>query len=237
MPLIWPQPHGSSSGFPLSIIGVKSANYTANVGELVPCDISSGTVTITLPNAPADKTLVGAQVYARSFTLTANITMKCAGADTFAGSGGTTVRLAQTVASTHQGQVMVLQYKASTATWWVVENYLPVGLNDNAILTLTPDQAVQAIALDLRNSSDWDGQVIRLPNNKRLSGHNAAGNNTYDIAKIDVAGNVVIGDTAQPLTFANPIGTVTGSRGGNAALASLLTILATAGLIVDSSTP
>lgn len=33
------------------------------------------------------------------------------------------------------------------------------------------------------------------------------------------------------------LGTVTGSRGGNAALASLLTLLANKGVITDSSTP
>lgn len=232
---------GGNGLYPLTITGVVATNVAINAGEFVPVDCSTSDVQLTLPNAPADQTICAAMVYARSFTATHAVTFKCAGVDTFAGSGNTSARIAQTQASTHQGQTMFVQYVASLKEWFIIANNLPVGTNDNAIVTLTPDQAGGGtIAIDLRNSNDWTAGVMRLPNNKTLGGHNAAGNNTYDIVKTDTANPpfIVFGDSAAAgLKFNCGTGAVTGSRGGNAALASLLTVLATAGFLVDNTTP
>ena len=75
-------------------------------------------------------------------------------------------------------------------------------------------------------------------------GATAAGRGAVAIGNLAMApnpGDIAIGGTGTQIGFlgAAPIArpTVTGSRGGNAALASLLTALATLGLLVDNSTP
>ncbi len=89
---------------------------------------------------------------------------------------------------------------------------------------------------------------IRISNNQAIRARNAAGTDDVEIARIDATNKLVLGafKNAAGVSTANiphgfygatPVAkpTVTGSRGGNAALASLLTQLASVGLITDST--
>jgi hypothetical protein len=70
-------------------------------------------------------------------------------------------------------------------------------------------------------------------------------NQATGIVRVELDGSITIcpGSAAQGLAFYSPAGagpfvqqqTVTGSKGGNAALASLISALANLGLIVDGS--
>lgn len=55
---------GGGGGTTLTPTAVKTANYTAAAGDLVLCDISAGSFTVTFPTAPADKTQIGVKVVA-----------------------------------------------------------------------------------------------------------------------------------------------------------------------------
>jgi len=105
------------------------------------------------------------------------------------------------------------------------------------------------------NMTDLGGQAAHLQHNEEVwieSGNGAAGTSSY----VSITGNSPLGATVQihnsgagsknlcffGHNFFGGIGgasqqAVTGSRGGNAALASLLTALNAYGLIIDSSSP
>lgn len=95
--------------------GVKISNYSAVSGDYIPVDISGGSVTITLPSGPADKTRIGVKVIkvpATPGTTTVNVVTS--GSDVFNVSGGST-----TVTLNAKFQGILLQYAASTAVWYI----------------------------------------------------------------------------------------------------------------------
>lgn len=102
---------------------VKTSNYTAAVNDFVPCDNTSGTFTVTLPTAPADKSLIGIKMVVQSGTNT--ITMATGGSDVFNVAGGSTTG---TLTLLKQG--ILLQYKASSAIWYVLSDDLPLSQLD-----------------------------------------------------------------------------------------------------------
>ena len=59
----------------------KTANYTANPFELVSCNISGGSFTVTLPSAPADGTQIVVKL--NQIGVNQELTLKCAGTDKF----------------------------------------------------------------------------------------------------------------------------------------------------------
>lgn len=94
---------------------VKTANYAAIVNDLIPCDNTSGSFTVTLPTAPADKSIVGVKTVIQSGTNT--ITIAAGGSDVFNKAGGSTTL---TISLLFQG--FLLQYKASTGIWYAYAN-------------------------------------------------------------------------------------------------------------------
>lgn len=112
----------------LSPTAAKTANYTAAAGELVPCDISSGSFTVTLPTAPADKTQICIEVVNRVTTLTSNslvpfyVTIACGGSDVLFRASGPTSGIFG------RGSV-IFQYNASAAIWYAPGqgDLLPIG--------------------------------------------------------------------------------------------------------------
>src|SRR5271154_6728470 len=115
----------SNSGGPLSAGGlltptpVKAAAYLAVPGDLIPVDTTGGAVTVTLPAAPADQSMVGVKMVKQGGTNA--VTVACGGADTFntvAGSASGTLSLLK--------QGMIIQYQASIAVWYVLDDSLPL---------------------------------------------------------------------------------------------------------------
>jgi hypothetical protein len=118
------------SGAPAFLVptAVKNANYNAAAADLVRCDISAGSFTVTLPTAPANNTQVCVEVVTRVTALASNqliptyVTIATGGSDVFFRPSGPTSGIFG------RGSI-VLQYSASDATWTApgVGDFLPIG--------------------------------------------------------------------------------------------------------------
>jgi hypothetical protein len=104
-------------------VSVKSSSYTASASDLIPVDASSASVPITLPTAPADKTTIAVKLINVSGSFTSTITT--GGSDVYNKSGGSTTF---TLSLLNQG--VILQYKASTAIWYVIADNLSLAQLD-----------------------------------------------------------------------------------------------------------
>lgn len=102
---------------------VKTSAYTAAAGDLVPVNTTSGAVTVTLPSAPADGSIIAIkhiiQVSTNAVTITA------AGTDVFNKASGST---SLTLPLVNQG--ILIQYKSSTGIWYVLSDDLPLSQLD-----------------------------------------------------------------------------------------------------------
>jgi ribosomal protein S6E (S10) len=111
----------SSIGAAQSLIptSVKTSAYTAAPGDFVPVDASSGSVTITLPSAPADKSRIEIKMIntTGSYTVAFNAT----GSDVLNKTNGNT-----SGTLTLLNQAIMLQYAASGAIWYVQSDDLPL---------------------------------------------------------------------------------------------------------------
>lgn len=108
---------------PLIPTAVKTGAYTAAAQDLVPVDTTSGAVTITLPTAPVDKTQVAVKHVIQGSTNA--VTIALGGSDVLNRTGGATSMTLPLLA-----QAAVLQYKATGAIWYVVEDDLPLSQLD-----------------------------------------------------------------------------------------------------------
>ena len=107
----------------LTPVAVKTSAYGAAAGDFVPCDTTSGSFTVTLPNAPADLSVVGIKQVIQGGANT--VAVACAGSDVFnKAAGGTSGTL------TLLAQGMLLQYKAAGAIWYVLGDDLPLSQLD-----------------------------------------------------------------------------------------------------------
>jgi hypothetical protein len=134
-------PAGGSSTFPLDrTAAVKTSAYTAAVGELVPCDTTAGAFTVTLPTAPADRSLVVVKHILQGGTNV--VTVACGGADTInraAGSTTTTLPLL--------GHSLFFQYDSGSAVWTIVADDTPISQLDLRYLALTGGTLSGALAM------------------------------------------------------------------------------------------
>lgn len=110
--------------------------------------------------------------------------------------------------------------------------------------------------LDLYGGT-YSGGAVRVPNQAALTSENAAGTGIVNMVYVSASNHVVVADSAQSCDIianatnvgrsggtlgfnsaATPIAkpAVTGAKGGNAALASLIAALAAYGLVTDSTT-
>lgn len=104
----------------LAPTAVKTSAYTATAGDFVPCDVSAGGFTVTLPTAPADKTQVEVKIVKQA-TAANTLTLATGGTDVFNVTGGATA-----LALTALFEANTLQYKASTGIWYVLSTDTPV---------------------------------------------------------------------------------------------------------------
>ena len=110
---------GVSEG--LTPTAVQTGTYPANPGDLVITNAVSGNVTVTLPTAPADKTVIGAKMVNTTLSSGYTTSVAAGGSDVFNTSGNTTPRVLYL-----SNQTVILQYQASIATWYVVSEDLPL---------------------------------------------------------------------------------------------------------------
>lgn len=196
-----------AAGSAVTPTAVKTAAYSAAVGDLIPADATSGGFTVTLPSAPADKSVI----LIKKIDSSANtVTIQRGGTDVFNVSGGaTSLQLAL------QDQAVALQYKSSGGIWYVTSHGLPlasmdtrynfgtaavtttngnkvVGYNNtnswnNASFSMARDVQVYTMygssdtALDLPSIASGDAHFIIKNGSKGLVTVNAqAGQNIYD---------------------------------------------------------
>lgn len=123
--LTWAEVLAASKSSPTA---VKTGNYTAAAGDLVACDISGGSFTVTLPTAPADKTQVCVEIVNRVTTIVSHqfiptyVTVATGGADVlFKASGATSGIMGR-------GSI-IFQYNAAASIWYApgTGDLLPTG--------------------------------------------------------------------------------------------------------------
>jgi hypothetical protein len=115
----------------LSRTSVKTGNYSAGAGDLVPWDLSGGSYIQTLPAVPADKTVVAAKIIVTPNS-TNTLTIASAGSDVFNKAGGSTTL---TLLGANRG--VLLQYDVLTGIWTVLSDDLPLSFLDTRY-TLAP---------------------------------------------------------------------------------------------------
>lgn len=125
----WNTFNGKTNG--LTPTAVKTANYSAAAGDLVPCDNTGGSFTVTLPTAPADKTTIAVKIVVLGASNT--ITVSAGGSDVFNKAAGSV-----TLSLTLLNQSVVLQYKSSSAIWYVISTDAPISTFQPLITTTTP---------------------------------------------------------------------------------------------------
>jgi hypothetical protein len=103
--------------------GVKAGGYTAAAGDLVPVDTTSGPVTVTLPSAPADRSVVAVKMVIQGGTNT--VTISRGGSDVFNKAGGST-----SLTLTLVNQAVTVQYYAAGGIWYVRDDDLALGTLD-----------------------------------------------------------------------------------------------------------
>jgi hypothetical protein len=120
----------------LTRTSVKTSAYTAVAGDRVPVDTTSGAVTITLPNAPANGSRVAVKHIVQGGTNA--VTVACAGSDVFNRTGGgTTATLALS------SQALVLGYDAGI--WTVDSTDVPLSQTDLRYILLSTGTAKGAL--------------------------------------------------------------------------------------------
>lgn len=97
---------------------VKTSNYSAQINDGIPCDISSGSFNILLPSAPVNGAIIQAKII--SISGTNSVTLTCSGSDVFNRTGGATTETMNLL-----NQVVDLRYVSSTGIWYI-KNSVPV---------------------------------------------------------------------------------------------------------------
>lgn len=96
-------------------VAVQTAAFSPLANSFVPVSTAAGAVTVTLPLAPNDRTVIGVKLVAAGNTLTI---ATGGGSDVFDVSGGATSITISTL-----DQAVLLQYWAAGAIWYQVANY------------------------------------------------------------------------------------------------------------------
>ena len=111
------------AGNPLTPTAVQTSGYTAAVGQIVLCNTTSGSFTVTLPAAPVDKSVLAVKHIIQGSTNT--VTIAAGGSDVFNKTGGSAT---ETLTLVNQG--IALQYQAIAGIWIIVGDDMPLGSLD-----------------------------------------------------------------------------------------------------------
>lgn len=126
----------------MTVVGPKTANYTANPNEIVLVDSTSTSPTVTFPTAPANGTRVGVKLVVKPGANVANLAL--GGSDVFNVTGGAT-----TGALNILNQGAMFQYVASGAIWVAVSTDLALSQLDTRYLARpTTPAATSLVTID-----------------------------------------------------------------------------------------
>jgi hypothetical protein len=192
---------------------VQTANYTAAVHDFVPVNTTSGSITITLPTKPADKSLIAIKHIIQVGTNT--VTINSGGTDVFNKTGGST---SITLKTLNQG--VLLQY-SSAGIWYVLSDDLPLSSLDlryantlttsaasaptlvNGVLNIPPASSSSGTVSSV-TSANSDISVATSTTTPVLTLNSGTGAN--QIVKRDASGNI---NATTVTTDANLTGPVT----------------------------
>lgn len=148
----------------LTPTAVKTGAYSAAAGDYVPCDTTSGALTVTLPTTPADLTVIGVKMVKQASSNA--VTVAAGGSDVFNVAAGAT---SLTLLLLFQG--VLLQYKASSGIWYVFADDLPLSQLDSryvaqsslplAIGSGGTGQTTQQAAIDALAGAQTSGDYLR----------------------------------------------------------------------------
>jgi hypothetical protein len=129
----------ASSAFttPLTIVGPKTANYTALANEFVLIDTTTSAVTVTFPTSPATGTRNGAKVVTLGTGNAATVAL--GGSDVFNKTGGGT-----TASLSLSSQALLAQYAGSNI-WPVTSTDVPLSQTDLRYILLSTGTAKGAL--------------------------------------------------------------------------------------------
>jgi hypothetical protein len=241
----------SGGGFVVSLVGSVISGIGIPVGTTIAAVGSTGSLTMSA-NATATASAVSVTVVrasvqdlmywrhrgALSATLGIGVTppdgsarLQVSPQDDEPAMGGARIR----VGPSQTGKALVVHDSSPTDQWWIDSSFFmsgPSGVKMKAdpsaaghVLTLCDPNGVNQYSFDQPTGS---GGVLRL----RQTTNNAT------IMDFGTDGSVRHLSTKFGAFSANPITrpTVTGSRGGNAAVASLITAMASLGWVIDNTT-
>lgn len=206
---------GSGATISLALLnptGVKTGAYNAAANDFVPVDATAGTVVITLPTAPADKTLVGIKLIATSTTNVGTFT--CGGTDVFnKAAGSTSLTLNGTM------QSIFAQYASATGIWYVIAgDNGSGGYAQGTGITITTAGGVRTIAATGGGSGTVTSVALTVPANMAVSGSPITGAGTLAITAStpNVQVFLVSGTYTVPTgaTFVRMVGKAQGGGGG-----------------------
>lgn len=216
----------------LTPTAVKTANYTAVVGDLVPADLATtGSFTVTLPTAPADGSVIAVKVVATSGARTC--TVAAGGSDVFNIASGVTTKVLSRV-----NEVALVQYKSSGAIWYVVGAGTPAANSGPDIQlftatganTWTPPVWATSVTVTL-SGAGGGGASGRKGTGAQNCGGGGGGSggclsiNTFRIADLSTPVTVTIGTggTAGAAVSTNSTGGNDGGGGGSSTFGAYLT--------------
>jgi hypothetical protein len=130
----------------------QTGTYTASAGQLVKANISSASWTLSLPDAPAANTVVGAKVIANATGNTNTLTVACQGSDHFEQSGGATSTTLYLLS-----QAAAWQYNGGY--WTRLSDDLPLGQLETVLVPLV-NSSPSTAAGALFNGSANDGTAL-----------------------------------------------------------------------------
>jgi hypothetical protein len=153
----------AASGPLLAQAAVQASAYAAAANQVVPCDISGGSFTVSLPSAPAAGTLFAANVIAVSGVGVNTLTLATQGSDVFDKPGGA---VTATLTLLHQS----LLYEYTSGVWAKVagaDPYLQVASARQGVYYLdqyagTDDQKM-ALALAAVTAGQAGGTIVLSP--------------------------------------------------------------------------
>lgn len=190
-----------------------AATYNAVARDFIPCDTTSNSITVTLPTAPANGTLIGVKHVIQAGTNT--VTIACGGSDVFNKAAGATSATLPNLAESY-----IFQYKSSSAIWYIVEHDSPrtaqyfeslAALSPTSLIALQTQSALQAAKQDARAIADLgffcrsSAGCLLTPNVTPTKLDMAAGSPFMGTTELNVAAQAAISTTIASLADAtNP---------------------------------
>jgi hypothetical protein len=151
---------------------VKTANYTAVPGNFVPASAASGSITITLPTAPANGSQVGVIMMACASSNT--VTIACGGSDVFNVAGGST-----SGAFTILNQMSIYQY--FSGIWYIIAAHKTPNVTFGTNLTLTVSAGVATVTA-VGGAPGGTANQIQYDNAGAFGGFTMSGDATIVVA-------------------------------------------------------